>query len=62
MQVMERQLHPATRSAIGSARLEGGVIDDDTAALADQVARGELTDDEAVEVFLARRGITVPTA
>lgn len=52
---MERELHPAARSAIASARLEGGVIDDDTAALADQVARGELTDDEAVETLLARR-------
>lgn len=57
---MGRDLHDAAKSAIGSARLEGGEIDDDTATLIDHVACGELTGDEAVSIALARHGLHVP--
>jgi hypothetical protein len=57
---MARDLDPATRSALGSARLEGGELDADAVELVDRVARGELSGDDAVATMLARRGVVTP--
>ncbi|HWL43041.1 MAG TPA: antitoxin VbhA family protein [Ilumatobacter sp.] len=57
---MARDLHPTTRSAVGSVRLEGLTPSRAAVELADQVARGELTGDEAVAKVLEHHGLVVP--
>lgn len=54
-----QELHPITRSVIGTIRLEGGELDADVVELVDQVASGELDADAALAAVAERRGLTV---
>lgn len=57
---MAAEMDPTTRSAVGSVRQEGLTPSPAAIELADRVARGELTGDDAVAKVLERHGLVVP--